>query len=204
MDITKLQKGADEILVRLINAMKGCSGEVHPQSLLCALGSLAGRSCQQDIRDIYIKQKHLPEDKVFNVVHDKQGGRYLFGELQNELLVNERFSVYNLTCAAVTRLGGRLPDIDDIFRYVSYTAGGGQFGKVRSCETGDTMEGYLEKLWQPMKALAQKYADEGQLHALFGIALQKAVYTCGKSIDVTEAARIALESAVSMAFRGKR
>lgn len=198
MDITKLQKGANEILARSADAMKGGTGQVHPQSLICALGSLAGYACQQDVRDLYIKQKGFPEEKVFTVMRDKQGRKFYFGDLLNEPLVNEKYSVWSMIGGAVQRAGAKLPDINDIFRYVSYIVGGEQFGKVRSCETGDDMETYIRNLWKPLSALAKNYAQEGELHVVFGIALQKAAAGCQGAVNMTEIGRIAMESAVSM------
>ena len=60
------------------------------------------------------------------------------------------------------------------------------------------MTDYLGRLWLPLAEVANHYAEDGELHIVFGIALQKAVFTAGGSMNVTEAARIAMESAVSM------
>ncbi|MBO5448391.1 MAG: hypothetical protein J5994_03580 [Ruminococcus sp.] len=198
MDITKLRNGAGEVLVRTVNAMKGGTGQVHPQSLLCALGSLAGYACQQDVRNVYMKNKGMAEDTVFTVMENKQGRKFFFGDLLNEPLVNERYSVWSMIGGAVHRAGAKLPDVNDIFRYVSYVVGGEQFGRVRSCETGDDMETYVRNLWRPLAAIAENYAQDGELHIVFGLALQKSVISCKGVTDITEAARIAMESAVSM------
>lgn len=198
MEIAKLQKGADVLLARIANAMRGAGGEVHPQSLICALGSLAGYACQADVRAVYMKQRGFPEDKIFTVMSDNNGRHYFFGDLLNEPLVNEKYSVWAMIGGAVKQSGGSLPDVNDIFRYVSFVVGGDRFGRVRACETGEDMLSYLRQLWKPMSALAKEYAGEGELHIVFGIALQKAVFACAKTMNSTEAARIAMESAVSM------
>lgn len=198
MDMTDLQRAADEVLGRITNAMKGADGSVHPQSLVCALGSLAGYACQTDIRNLYMKQKHLPEDKIFTIMSDKQGRHYFFGDLLNEPLVNEKLSVWALIGGAVRQAGKALPDVNDIFRYVSYVVGGEQFGKARACETGEDMIWYVKNLYKPMRAIAEKHCQEGELHTVFGIALQKALFACSQSMNITELARIAMESAVSM------
>jgi len=198
MDITKLRKGAGEVLERTVNAMKGGTGQVHPQSLLCALGSLAGYACQQDVRNVYMKNKGMAEDTVFTVMENKQGRKFFFGDLLNEPLVNERYSVWSLIGGAVQKAEARLPDVNDIFRYVSYVVGGEHFGRVRSCETGDDMETYVKNMWRPLAAIAENYAQDGELHIVFGLALQRSVISCKGVTDITEAARIAMESAVSM------
>ena len=198
MDITKYQKAADEILDRLINAMRGGRAEIHPQSLICAVGALAGYSCQKDVRVMFMKKNGLSEDKVFTIMTDKQGRKFYFGDLINEPLVNEKYSVWSMIGGAVKKRGGTLPDVNDIFRYISYTAGGEQFGRPRACQVGESMTDYLGRLWLPLAEVAKQYAEDGELHIVFGIALQKAVFTAGGSMNVTEAARIAMESAVSM------
>lgn len=198
MDIAKLQKGADLVLDRLINAMRGGQAEIHPQSLVCAVGALAGYACQKDVRELFMKKHGFTEDKIFTVMTDKQGRKYFFGDLLNEPLVNEKYSVWSMIGGAVKQRSGSLPDVNDIFRYISYTVGGEQFGKPRACETGEDMSTYLHQLWKPLTEIAKTYAEEGELHILYGIALQKAVYAAGERMNVTEAARIAMESAVSM------
>lgn len=195
MDITKLQNGAGEVLVRTVNAMKGGTGQVHPQSLICALGSLAGYACQQDARDTH---GGFSDESIFTVMRDKQGRKFYFGDLLNEPLVSEKYSVWAMIGGAVQRTGAKLPDVNDIFRYVSYVVGGEQFGKVRSCETGDDMETYVRNLWKPLSETARNYAQAGELHIVFAIALQKAIISCQGAVDMTEAGRIAMESAVSM------
>lgn len=199
MDLTSIQKGANEIFVRLINSMKSGEGYVHPQSLLCCIGSLAGYACQYDVRMLYMKQKGLAEDTVFTVMQDKQGRNFFLGDLLNEPLVNEKYSVGSFVGGALKQLNVPMIDLNDIFRYVSYVAGGEQFGKVRSCPTGETMDSYVKLLWKPLLQIAQKYAGEGELHILYGLCIQKAMMTCKDALDPQEMARIVMESADSMA-----
>ncbi|MBR1739383.1 MAG: hypothetical protein IJ737_03735 [Ruminococcus sp.] len=193
-----LSKTSDAVLSRLTNAMKDSTGVVHPQSLLCALGSLAGYSCQRDVRDIYIKGRGLSEEDIFTVMNDRQGRRYFFGDILNAPLVNEERSVWALIGGGIKAAGGALPDVNDIFRYVSVKIGSEEFGRVRSTETGDTMQGYLKALRAPMLELASQGAGAGELHVVFGLALQRFIKLCRGSIDLSEAGRIAMESAVSM------
>ena len=218
MDIEKLQKGAEEVLNDVMTILRPHEiayeevykfdperleqdlkeREIYPQSLVCALGSLAGFACQKDVKLIFMKKNGLSEDKIFTVMTDKQGRKIFFGDLLNEPLVNDKYSVWAMIGGAVKKRGESLPDVNDIFRYISYTAGGESFGKPRACEVGESMIYYLKLLWLPMLKIAKQYAGENELHVLFGIALQKAVYAAGGYMNVTEAARIAMESAVSM------
>ncbi|MFR5050814.1 MAG: hypothetical protein ACLTCP_05475 [Ruminococcus bicirculans (ex Wegman et al. 2014)] len=50
MELEQYKSSAFEIFDRLLRAMRSPEGYVHPQSLLCCIGSLAGYSCQQDVK----------------------------------------------------------------------------------------------------------------------------------------------------------
>lgn len=197
-DLSKLQKSAYKILERVINSMKDSRGTVHPQSLICALGSLAGYSCQQDVREEYVKAKGIEQQTAFMIIRDKQGRKYFFGDLLNEPLVNAKYSVWAFAAGAAKKSGAVPADINDIFRYVSYTVGSERFGKVRSCQTGNNMFEYVKNFYSPLEKIAKESAKTGQLHIVFSIGLQKAMAKCEGVYNMTEICRIAMESAVSM------
>lgn len=198
MDLEKLKKGANEIFACLLNSMKDDKGNVHPQSLLCCLGSLTGYACQYDVRQEFMKDKGLSEDRAFTVVQDKSGRNYFLGDLINEPVAEGKYSVWSLVGGALKAMETPLIDINDIFRYVSFVVGGEQFGKVRSCATGETMQSYLKILWNPLLPLVKQYAGQGELHIVYGLALQKAMMACRGALDTKEMARISMESVISM------
>jgi hypothetical protein len=58
--------GAKDILDRLLNSMKDPKG-VHIETLLCALGAMAGYSCQAGLRKEFIETKGLPCVQAKNI-----------------------------------------------------------------------------------------------------------------------------------------
>lgn len=196
MELEAYKKGADEILTLTANSMKGADGAVRPQSLMCALGAVAGYSCQRDVRKAYVFGKGIDEDKVFRIIFDKQGEKYYFGELLDNLLVSDKYSLWGFIGGALKHIGVKLIDVEDILRYVSFTAGKEAFGKVRSCDTGETPNEYLSTFWKPLCNIAKKYCQADDFHMLFGLALQKAIMNCSGSYNPSECARISLESGI--------
>lgn len=70
MELEQYKSSAFEIFDRLLRAMRSPEGYVHPQSLLCCIGSLAGYSCQQDVRKLFMTEG-VQEEDVFTVFTDK-------------------------------------------------------------------------------------------------------------------------------------
>ena len=75
MELEQYKSSAFEIFDRLLRAMRSPEGYVHPQSLLCCIGSLAGYSCQQDVRKLFMTEG-VKEEDVFTVFTDKLGRKY--------------------------------------------------------------------------------------------------------------------------------
>ncbi len=194
METSQISKGADALVQRLVSAMT-VNGQIHAESVVSAMGCLAGYACQADVRSEYIVSGSASESDVFDVFSDKNGKRYYFGELTDRLLIGDGYSLL----AMLSTLKADMPDIEEIMRYVSSSAGSERFGKVRNCSVGDDMFSYLKNLWQPMCALAIPYCDKSELHIVFGAALTKLVLALSKQgADLKRMIGIAMESAVSM------
>lgn len=86
MELEQYKSSAFEIFDRLLRAMRSPEGYVHPQSLLCCIGSLAGYSCQQDVRKLFMTEG-VKEEDVFTVFTDKSGRKYFYGDIIDEKLV---------------------------------------------------------------------------------------------------------------------
>ncbi|MGN0595486.1 MAG: hypothetical protein ACI4I6_10020 [Hominimerdicola sp.] len=198
MDLQKLSLGANEIYQKLYNALKNPNGSVHPQSLLCCAGSLAGYSCQYGIRQKYVVGEGLDEDKVFMIVMSKDGEKFYFGDLLNEPVVSAKYSVWALVGGALQKIGSEMPDLNEVFQYVSMVCGSADFGKVRNCQTGENMKDYVKNLWNPMFNTAKKYGADDEIHIIFGIVLQKIIMACSQAVPARKCAEIAMESVISM------
>ena len=203
MDTRKLQKNSVEILNKIIESVRNSEGSVKPQSLVCAVGAVSGYACRYDIIREYGVEKGLPEDSIFNVVFDKSGKKYFFGELLDNLLVKDKFSLWGFAGGAVAHLKAKLPDIEGILKYVSISAGKDNFGCVRSADTEKNPQEYLEKLWNFILPDAKKVCETGEIHILLGMCLQKSIVACSEAFNVTELCRIAMESGIICARAGK-
>lgn len=193
--------GSKEIFNRLLNGMKDDKG-VHIQSLLCALGSLAGYSCQACIRSEFVQGKGLKENEVFVIVDCKDGKQYFFGDRINKHLVEEQYSVWSLAAGAVVHLGVKeLIDIRGIFEYVTKTTGGANFGIPRVTDynkAGDTPYNYVRHLWPALLPVIKLYCLDSEWPILFGLAIQECIIFGKDVIDPKVALSIVMESAVPM------
>lgn len=100
--------GAKEVFQRLLDGMKDSKG-VHVESLLTALGALAGYACQANLRAQALA-KGMPETAPFQVIGTKDGKQYFFGDPLNNALAGDQYSVWGLVGGACTACGcQRLP-----------------------------------------------------------------------------------------------
>jgi len=124
------QIGSKEVTQQLIAAMKSDRG-VHIESLLCALGSLAGYSCQAALRAQALAQG-LAEAGLLTRVETKDGKAYFFGDNLNKSLAESTHSVWGVAGAGAQQAGcANLPDVSEIFKHASLTVGTAAFGKPR-------------------------------------------------------------------------
>jgi hypothetical protein len=193
--------GAQEISHRLLTAMKNDKG-VHIESLLCALGALAGYACQASLRAQAV-QKGLPETAAFTVVEAKNGDRYFFGDPLNKPLAEAQFSVWGLAAGAAQKAGcSALPDLKALFGRVAETVGSDSFGVPQLPEghrPGDLPLNYLRILWPPLLPIVKRFCPAPQeWPVLFGLSIQDAIDK-GKSVIAPDLAlRIVMESAIPM------
>ena len=190
--------GGKEVCKRLIAAMKDTKG-VHVESLLGALGSLAGFTCQMSVR----AEDPAAGDGAFVVVGGADGRSYFFGDRLNGPLAENQYSIWGLAAGKAQGLGcTELPDINEIFSHVTTTVGGDRFGLPRIPEghrPGALPFDYLKALWTGIMPLVRRFcARPAEWPILFGIAIQEAM-TLGKDvIDPRLATVIVMECAVPM------
>lgn len=190
--------GGKEVCQRLVEAMKDAKG-VHVESLLGALGSLAGFACQMSVR----AEDPAAGDGAFVVVGGADGRSYFFGNRLNQPLAESQYSVWGLTAGKAQSFGcTELPDINEIFSYVTTTVGGDRFGLPRILEghrPGALPLNYLKALWTGIMPTVRRFCVQpAEWPILFGIAIQEAM-TIGKDvIDPKLATVIVMECAVPM------
>ena len=198
-----VKKGGKEIASKLFAAMSTEKG-IHLESLLSALGALAGYACQVSVREVFVVQQGRPEKEVFIVVNSKQNGAtYHFGDLLNKPLAESRYSIWSLASGATQKLGlQQLIDLHDIFKYATDTLGSPQFGVPRVAvehQAKETPMNYVSFLWPKLFPLAQSFCkNPTDWPVVFGVAIQEILFASKGLIDPQLALSIVMESAVPM------
>lgn len=198
-----VKKGGKEVAAKLFAAMSGERG-IHLESLLCALGAIAGYSCQVSVREEFVHQQGRLEKEVFIVVNSKQNGvNYFFGDLLNKPLAESKYSVWSLSSGASQKVGlQKLIDLHDIFRHVTETLGQSSFGVPRVPNEHKAKElpiSYVQFLWPQLFPLAQHYCKKpSDWPVLFGVAVQEILFASKGLIEPDLALQIVMESAVPM------
>lgn len=190
-----------EIFQRLLRIMKDNKG-IHIESLLCALGALAGYSCQASLR-AHAVEKGMPDSTFLLEVNTSIGKKYFFGDALNNALAESQYSIWSFAAGMAQHNGCKdLPDLNDIFAHVSDTVGKESFGVPRLPEghnTGDLPINYLKVLWPALFPVAKEFCpNPAEWPILFGIAIQEAL-NFGKDVLAAEiAVLIVMESAIPM------
>jgi hypothetical protein len=176
---------------------------VHIETLLCALGSLAGYSCQASVRELLVRQGGEPEEKVFLIANGKDGKRYFFGDALNKPLAESRYSVWSLAAGVATHLGCQQPvKVREIFAHVAATVGGPEFGIPRIPEGHrpvDPPSNWVKYAWPKALATVQGHCESpSEWPAAFGIAIQEVMTQAKGVIDPCLALSIIMECAIPM------
>ena len=191
--------GSTQLNDHIMAALKTERG-IHFESFLCVLGSLGGYACQICARENL--QKGPRKDNDFVVVTDKDGKEYYFGDLINSPLVESNYSIWSFVAGALQNLGKVIPEITDIFKHVSDTIGTENFGIPRVPEghsPGRTPLQYLNEAGAHLFPIAKEYCDTPEeLPALFGIAIQQAIFMGKDTLDPVISANLIMECAIPM------
>lgn len=177
-------------------------GRVHVESMLCALGALAGYACQVQLR-AQARAAGLPEVSAFHVVTAGDGKRYLFGEPLNGLLAGPRLSIWTV-CSGGMGIASKaaLPDPDAIFQHVAASVGSAAFGVPRlppAHQPAQMPLAYLKALWPVVGPIAARHCPDRALwNALFCAALKRTLRVAQGTIAPELASRLVMESAVAM------
>ena len=109
------------------------------ETVLCALGALAGYAAQQAIRETLVKPGKLTLDQAFVVVETRSGEVFFFGDLLNEIIVDTHglrgegnASIWKIVSEGGYEAGAiNLPDVIDMIKHCAATAGHEEFGIPR-------------------------------------------------------------------------
>jgi len=193
--------GSKEVTQRLLAALTTERG-VHIESLLCALGALAGYSCQASVRAQAIV-RGLPEVGLLTPVQTKDGKTYYFGDNLNKPLAESQYSVWSVAGGGAQQAGcSNLPDLTEIFKHTSSAVGTEAFGKPRVPEKNtphDLPLNYVRTLWPALKPLVVKFCPNPEhWPVLLGLAIQEVIVMGKSALDPCLALRLVMEAAIPM------
>lgn len=193
--------GGHEVYLRLLDGMKDEQG-IHLESLLCALGSLAGYACQASIRARSVAQGQ-PENADFAVVDTEDGRQFFFGDAMNEALLEGQYSVWSLAAGAAEHAGAQeFCELDDLVRHTAASVGGPAFGVPRlpgEHAPGTRPVEFLKVLWPAMTPILEMFCEDPQEWPIvYGVAIQKAIEAGKEVLAPAISLQIVMESAVPM------
>lgn len=185
--------GSKEVFQRLLAGLKNERG-VRVETLLCALGALAGYACQASAR------AKVPGG--LTTITGADGNRYFFGDAINKPLLEDNYSVWGIAAAAAQDAGSAsLPDVEEIVRHVAQTVGGPQFGIPRvpdSNKPGELPTGFVKALWPSFQPLLRQFTiDAKEWPILFALSVREAIVAGKNAIDPGLALKLAMEAAIA-------
>lgn len=200
--VAPLKIGAEELVERLVAGMKTERG-VHVESLLAALGSLAGFCCVDSaLKQAAALGRSSRECGIVDV-EMADGTRYYLGNPINHLLGESELSLWSLVAGMVNHLGSQdYPDFGDIAAHVAGTLGKPEFGIPRVPEAhrpGDLPINYVRHLWPHVLPLVERRAP--LLHervTLFGFGAQNVMQMGKDVIPPAVAGKLVMECSVPM------
>jgi hypothetical protein len=187
--------------------VKDGKGFVHIETLLTALGALAGFSVQMALRETYVKPGKIPENKLFVAIKTTAGETLYLGDHLNEGLFGREpgvLSVYALVAGGAKEAGAKeLPDVIDIVKYVTSTHGTDKFGiprvPAKHMPHARPIE-LLDKFWSPVRNFMVMSVQE-PIQWIFVLAqsAQKVIMDSRNLLDPALAAQLVMETATAMA-----
>jgi hypothetical protein len=201
--LVPLRIGAQELVQMLIAGMKSERG-VHVESLLAAVGSLAGFCCVDSTLKQVARTSKTPQEFGIIDVEMSDGRHYFLGDPINALLGGTDRSLWALVAGMANQLGTQdYPDFGDIAKHVAGSLGGDQFGLPRVPDNhrpGDLPINYVRNIWPAILPHLEKRApDLRERVMLLGLATQEVMQMGKDVIDPALAAKLVMECAVPMA-----
>lgn len=177
-------------LLRAVTEQLQSRGDTRPESLLCALGALAGFACQVSARTNAFAHG-IPE-------------RGRLAEDLGLLLFGMEYSVWGLLAGAARHNGcTSFPEPAEIWAHVGKTVDTAEFGVPRMPGQHAARElpaDYLRLFWPMLKPLIVRHcSNPAHWPIMCALALQQAIEVGSGRIDPHMAMRMALESALPMA-----
>jgi hypothetical protein len=193
--------GGKQLAQIMLATMKNEQG-VHAESILGALGSLAGYSCQMSVR-AQARVQGLDETAPFVRARGLDGKVYFFGDALNRPLAEDHYSVWSIAAGGAQDAGCMdIPDLGEVFTHVVDTVGGPEFGFPRlppEHPMHDTPLNYVEVFWPKFFPMISKFCPNPEhWPILMGLAIQDIISLSKDVLDPCFALKIVMECAVPM------
>lgn len=199
----------------LLAAMKDEQG-VHTESLMVAIGAIAGFAAAYAVWETMIKTAKAQLMKDLHVLQGANGATYYSGDILNAILLPQagsRHTIWEYVGGGAIKAGvarENLPDIEGIFAHVAGTIGSDRFGVVRvpdDHQPAFTAHEALMAVWPRTKDMlgsTQAPGAEGRSLAIehwpavAGIVAQQFIVMAKDVLDPALSAHIVMESAIAM------
>lgn len=203
--IESIPEPSQAILSFLLESYRDEKG-IHAETILGASGALCGYAAQRAVWVMMVEQQRTPLEQVFTVVDTKDGSRFLFSELVNQLLVSEEgkvLSVWRLVRDMAVKCGAAsLPDLQAIFARTAEAVGSTPFPRFSTPSNHRPLEepaAALRRLWPSVGGALDRTCDVPvEWPIITGFVASGLVAMTRNEFDSSIAATLIMESAVSM------
>jgi hypothetical protein len=190
LDPLQHAKAGSRELVGIVAEQLQSRGDTRPESLLCALGALAGFACQVSARTNAFAHGMPERDRL--------------SEDLCLLLFGMEYSVYGLVAGAARHHGcTAFPEPAEIWAHVAKSAGTAEFGVPRlppEHAPRDLPAAYLRLFWPMLKPVISRHcSNPAHWPVMCALALQQAIERGQGTLEPGMAMRVALESALPIA-----
>ncbi|HEY9792569.1 MAG TPA: hypothetical protein V6D22_19365 [Candidatus Obscuribacterales bacterium] len=206
LPLEKVQEhqGVRLVYDKLMSTYKDGRG-VHAETILNAVGALAGFAAQQAVWKVLIEPERRNPGDYLVMVQTKSDERFYFGESINLVLTydqGKRLSFWYFVLGAVGNADPESLDLTDIFRNTAATVGSELFALPRLPDKHlphELPRKALQRQWQHIQPLLEKAGGSPiQWPALLGVVASILIRQTASVLEPATAARILMESAIPM------
>jgi hypothetical protein len=178
---------------------------VHVETLLNAVGALAGFAAQEAVWEGVVRPGKMPVEKAFVRIETKDGDVYYFGDFTNTILTSTNegeLSIWRIVAGAAVQNGAAmLPNLPSLFGACAKSLGHPQFGVPAWAARGALHELPWDALrhWPAVRRMLED-ARKPPLHWPLEIACaaQILMNMTKQSVASDKAALIIMEAAIPM------
>lgn len=188
-----------QVLSQLSDAIADARG-VHAESLLCALGALAGYACQISVVE-RARARGPSAEAGLQRVTTRDGRQWLFGDALNWPLAESEHSIWSFAAAGAQHAGASaLPDVGEMFQHWADVLGRSDFEMPRVETAHRPREQplhYRHVHWSALFPWVRVLCPEpAHWPMAFGVAVQEAILAAKVVVSPAIACRIVMESAI--------